>query len=296
MSALTVLYRGPLSSCNYGCEYCPFAKRKETDAEHEVDAYALDRFVRWSLARTDPLKVFFTPWGEALTQVRYHEAMTRLSHAAHVERVAVQTNLSARLDWVKECRRDKLGIWATFHPAWTKRDRFLKQCSTLLGLGVRFSVGVVGFPEHADAVAALRAALPGEIYVWVNAVKKHPYAADEIEFFSSIDPHFRTNLIAHPSLGRSCRGGESVVSVDGEGTARRCHFIPTPIGNIYEPGFEAALRPRGCSNDSCGCHIGYVHLDYLELEKVYGSGLLERVPLHLPRASHVVTPAILRPP
>ena len=27
---LSILYRGPLSSCNYGCEYCPFAKHRET--------------------------------------------------------------------------------------------------------------------------------------------------------------------------------------------------------------------------------------------------------------------------
>ena len=25
-----ILYRGPLSSCNYGCEYCPFAKHAES--------------------------------------------------------------------------------------------------------------------------------------------------------------------------------------------------------------------------------------------------------------------------
>ena len=27
---LSILYRGPLASCNYGCEYCPFAKRKDS--------------------------------------------------------------------------------------------------------------------------------------------------------------------------------------------------------------------------------------------------------------------------
>jgi hypothetical protein len=38
---LTVLYRGPLSSCNYGCEYCPFAKRHETKEQHAHDGDAL---------------------------------------------------------------------------------------------------------------------------------------------------------------------------------------------------------------------------------------------------------------
>jgi hypothetical protein len=59
---------------------------------------------------------------------------------------------------------------------------------------------------------------------------------------------------------------------------RRCHFIRERIGNIYDDDWERALQPRDCTNDTCGCHIGYVHLDYLELDKVFGAGILERVP------------------
>ena len=65
----------------------------------------------------------------------------------------------------------------------------------------------------------------------------------------------------------------------GDGTARRCHFIKEPIGNIYDASFDACLRERPCTNDTCGCHIGYVHLDRLKLSDVFGSGVLERVPL-----------------
>lgn len=289
---LTILYRGPLSSCNYGCEYCPFAKRHETDAQHAVDAAALTRFGEWCLARAGaPLRVFFTPWGEALTQVRYHQLMTQLSHAPHVTRVAVQTNLSARLDWLEETDRSKLGLWATYHPEWTTLERFLAQCQRLLELQVRFSVGVVGFPAHRPAIEALRKALPPSVYVWINAVKKlaPTYGVEDLAFFESVDPLFRLNLTAHPSKGMACQAGESVISVDGEGTARRCHFIPTPIGNIYDAQFEAALTPRGCTNETCGCHIGYVHLDYLELRKVFGAGLLERIPTDL-SASRISVP------
>jgi len=281
MRPLTILYRGPLSSCNYGCEYCPFAKRHETPAEHAVDAAALARFGAWCLERTAaPLKVFFTPWGEALTQPRYQALVTQLSHAPHVTRVAAQTNLSARLDWVEETDRTKLGLWATYHPDWTPLDRFVKQCERLLELGVRFSVGVVGFPAHRPHIEAVRKALPSSTYVWINAVKKLApvYSADDLAFFESVDPLFRLNLTPHPSRGESCRAGESVISVDGDGVAKRCHFIATPIGNIYDEAFEEALQPRACTNATCGCHIGYVHLDYLELDKVFGAGLLERVP------------------
>ena len=38
---LSILYRGPLSSCNYGCEYCPFAKREESRAELEARGLAI---------------------------------------------------------------------------------------------------------------------------------------------------------------------------------------------------------------------------------------------------------------
>jgi len=34
---VSILYRGPLSSCNYGGAYCPFAKHTETDDEHAAD-------------------------------------------------------------------------------------------------------------------------------------------------------------------------------------------------------------------------------------------------------------------
>ena len=60
---------------------------------------------------------------------------------------------------------------------------------------------------------------------------------------------------------------------------RRCHFIAEPIGNVYEPAWRDALVPRPCSNVDCHCHIGYVHLDYLELDKVFAGGLLERIPV-----------------
>jgi sulfatase maturation enzyme AslB (radical SAM superfamily) len=59
---LSLLYRGPLSSCNYGCEYCPFAKHAETDAEHHQDAPALERFLGWVEAQHEKrISVFFTP-------------------------------------------------------------------------------------------------------------------------------------------------------------------------------------------------------------------------------------------
>jgi len=141
-------------------------------------------------------------------------------------------------------------------------------------------VGVVGMKEHADEIEAIRAELPAHVYVWINAYKRLPdyYSEDDLRRFTTVDPLFPINNQRHPSEGMACNAGETVISVDGDGTMRRCHFIKTAIGNIYEPGFEAALRPRLCSNETCGCHIGYIHMPHLHLHEVFGAGLLERIP------------------
>ena len=279
---LSILYRGPLSSCNYGCEYCPFAKRHETAPELAADRRALERFVAWVEARPpgDRIAVLFTPWGEGLTRRWYRDALVRLSNLPQVERAAIQTNLAVPLDWVEAADRAKLAFWATFHPTEVDRVAFVARCRELDRRGVRYSVGAVGLKEHRAEVAALRRELAPHVYLWVNAYKREPgyYSAADLAHFAAVDPLFPVNNRRHPSLGRSCRTGRSVVSVAGDGAIRRCHFVPEVIGNLYEPGFAAALVERPCPAATCGCHIGYVHLDDLRLGPVFGGGILERIP------------------
>src|SRR5581483_6712877 len=96
-----ILYRGPLSSCNYACGYCPFAKRAESPAELAHDRDCLERFVNWVAGRTaDRIGVLFTPWGEALVRRWYQDALARLTNLPYVRKAAVQTNLSCKLEWV----------------------------------------------------------------------------------------------------------------------------------------------------------------------------------------------------
>jgi MoaA/NifB/PqqE/SkfB family radical SAM enzyme len=278
---LSILYRGPLSSCNYGCVYCPFAKRRETTAELAADRHALERFTDWVAGRTqDQISVLFTPWGEALIRRWYRDALARFTRLPHVARAAIQTNLSCGLDWVEECDKERLALWATFHPSEVDRARFVAQCLELDRRGVRFSVGAVGLKKNLEEIAALRRELPEHVYVWVNAYKRQPdyYAEEDVRRWEAIDPLFPVNTQHHPSLGQSCRCGTSVISVDGDGTMRRCHFIRQPLGNIYEEGFEKALYHRPCTNATCGCHIGYVHMHSLKLYEVFGAGVLERIP------------------
>ena len=277
---LSILYRGPLASCDYDCPYCPFAKRRDDVAALRADRDCLARFVDWAAANPDGhrLSVLFTPWGEGLTRSWYREALVRLSHLSHVDRVAIQTNLSSRLSFVSLANREALALWATYHPGQVSRDRFLDQCRVLDRAGVRYSVGVVGLPAHLPAALSLRALLRPGVYLWVNAAEGHVYTAAEEAEWTAIDPHFGFSVRPHASLGHECRAGETVVSVDGQGTVRRCHFIAEPLGNLYDGSYVDALRPRPCVNAACDCHIGYVHLKRLPLYDVFAGGVLERIP------------------
>lgn len=280
MNRWNILYRGPLSSCNYACTYCPFAKTKNTRQELLHDAECLERFVDWVESRREPIGILLTPWGEALIHRHYQSAFQRLSHLTHVVRVSAQTNLSCRLDWMDTCCRKTVKLWTTYHPTQTRLDEFLAQCLRMEEMGFEYSVGVVGFKHEMDTIRTLRQRLPRTTYLWINAYKREKdyYTPDDLEQFSQIDPHFSWNTRYHASRGKACAAGLTSFSVDGKGDVRRCHFISDVLGNLYDGSFENCLKPRSCTNEACGCHIGYVYLEELSLNKLYGEGILERIP------------------
>ncbi|WP_327071791.1 STM4011 family radical SAM protein [Kitasatospora sp. NBC_01250] len=278
---LTILYRGPLASCDYDCPYCPFAKRRDTPEQLRADRAALARFAGWAAAagqQGDTLALLFTPWGEGLVRSWYRDTLARLSRLPHIRRVAIQTNLSCRTDWLAEADLDTLALWTTYHPGQVDHDRFLTKCRELTARGVRYSVGVVGEPEHLAAARRLRTELPGGVYLWINAAEGRTYTDAEAGQWTELDPLFGYSREPHASAGLPCRTGASVVSVDGDGTVRRCHFVREELGNLYDGSYRTALRPRPCPLAVCDCHIGYVHLESLPLYDVFAGGVLERIP------------------
>lgn len=281
----TVLYRGPLASCNYDCPYCPFAKRRDSPETLRADRAALERFVDWATRNPEQharLSILITPWGEALTRRWYRDALVALSHLPHIETVAVQTNLSYRTGWLAAADPSGIALWCTYHSGEVTRERFLARCTELDVLGIRHSVGVVGLADRWDEAQALRAALPDSTYLWVNAEEGRVYAPAEEAAWTGLDPLFGFSVRPHHTLGRPCRTGETVVSVDGDGQVRRCHFVDEVLGNLYDGSYAVALRPRGCPNTLCDCHIGYVHLPELPLYDIFAGGVVERIPARLP--------------
>jgi MoaA/NifB/PqqE/SkfB family radical SAM enzyme len=278
---LSILYRGPLSSCNYDCHYCPFAKRQESASELRADRAALERFIAWASAVEDfELSFLFTPWGEALPHSWYQQALIALSRLPHVRRAAIQTNLTCRLEWLDRADVAKLALWCTYHPSQIARADFVARCRELDARGVPYTVGVVGLRESLDEIDSLRDELAPEVYLWINAYKEVPdyYREDDVRRLERIDPAFRYNLQRHASFGLPCDAGERAISVDGAGNIRRCHFVGEILGNLYAPHWRQSLQPRCCPNATCGCYIGYVNLPHLDHDRLFGPGKLERLP------------------
>lgn len=278
---LSLLYRGVLSSCNYDCGYCPFAKTRDSRATLQRDAADLARFVDWVSRREHAVSILFTPWGEGLVRRHYREAMTRLSHLPQVRRVAIQTNLCIGTRWLDHVDPRSFALWCTWHPSEVSLAVFVGRCRELHRRGIRFSVGMVAMRALFGDIERLRAALPEDVPLWLNAYDMRPpdyYDDADVARLSRIDPHFRWSLSPPPSLGAPCATGTRVLSVNGDGDVRRCHFVAEPLGNLYDGSFEARLGPRPCPNRTCDCFIGYVHREDLPFATDYAGGQLERVP------------------
>lgn len=282
---LSLQYRGHLSSCNYACSYCPFAKRTETPTQQKRDRDSLARFRDWLAGQTaHRWKLLFTPWGEALSRAWYRRTLAEMTHWPHLDTVAAQTNLSCGLAWIERCSPERLALWATYHPSQTPREKFLTKVMHLHSCGIQMSVGMVGVPEDLDEMRRVRAELPAEVYLWINPLmpRPRPYSAEEIAAFEGIDPLFSLTFRRQPSLGKACTSGETSFTVDGSGQMRRCHFVEQPIGNIYDADWLLALQPRTCPRRYCDCFLGKAQLQAEALAPHFGGSLLERIPASLP--------------
>lgn len=253
--ALGVVWRGPLISCNYACCYCPFAKRVATPRRLASDRAALARFAAWVESATFELDLLFTPYGEALIWPWYRDTLPRLATLPHVRRVSVQTNGSSRAPM------PGVHQWISWHPTEVDLQSFAASVRQRHDAGEPITVGAVAVPDHLEKIEALRRELPPEVPMWLNAERPGVrYDAVATERWSQIDPFFPREVRPHRSRGRSCATGEEVLSVEGDGTIRRCRFVPEILGNLYTDDLRAVLGPRPCPRARCDCYVGYSNL------------------------------------
>lgn len=281
----TLIYRGPLDTCNYNCIYCPFTKNKPHEETLKLDLQSLERFVNWIENKKENIfSILFTPWGEALTYPWYKDAIHHLSKLSNIKKVVIQTNLSAQLEWLVDVVKSKVALWCTYHPLNVEQGDFLSKTEELYSIGIRHSIGIVGLKEFIGDAEKIRERLNKETYFWVNAYKRESnyYSKTDLTRLLKIDPYFYINYQSHESIGHSCQCGKSVFSINGNGDITRCHFVKDKLGNIYTSNIEDTVKCDLCPNNKCQCYIGYIHLDHLSLNKIYGNRKLERIPNEYP--------------
>jgi hypothetical protein len=279
-----ILWRGPLDSCNYACNYCPFAKREPDAKTLRRDREALARFVEWvQRTKTWCMRILITPYGEALIWPWYREALAELSHSTNVHQISIQTNGSAPVDFLDRAEPSRLSLWVSYHPSQVSLARFVARVELLHARGTALSVGMVVTPDRSEEAEALRAQLPATVPMWLNAQRPGPrWRDDEVDRLRRIDPAFHLEASRNASRGLSCRSGEDVISVDGAGVVRRCHFVDRPLGNLYTDELASLLKKEVCPRATCDCWLGYAQLDHLGVREAHGEArFLARMALPL---------------
>ncbi len=265
MDKRMVLYRGSLKSCNYHCSYCPFSKHRSSEKELYKDREQWERFCDSIHKRAQILKIgalMVTPYGEALLHPWYWKGLGSLSGMEAIEAVGAQTNLSFPLErslkFYEEVggKREKLRLWATFHPEMIQVEKFAKACENVRNAGVLISAGAVGVPENLTVIQTLKKCLPERVYLWINKMDglKRPYTQTEIQAFQAIDPFFGQELKRVKADNSQCYDR---IFVEGDGKVRGCNISSVWKDDWYEEREELFKEPPTCTRKFCSCYLAY---------------------------------------
>lgn len=285
LSIRRIYYRGKLNSCNYTCSYCPFGKKSHPASTTMQDKQAWSRFIaaieQWA---GEALQLFVIPYGEALIHRYYREGIIRLASLPHVTGISCQTNLSFSADeWLDELRttpalRDKIKIWASFHPEMTSVENFVRQLHTLYHAGIQVCAGAVGNPMAKSVLSDLRNALLPDIYLFINAMQglKSPLSVEDIRFFTQLDNLFEYDLKNASAQWNICLGGRSSCFIDWKGDIFACPRSRVKIGNLYQSRKLDISLP--CQRKVCDCYIAFNNLTNHPLHRIMGEGAFWRIP------------------
>lgn len=303
MAKQMILYRGSLKSCNYSCSYCPFSKHKSLDRELIRDRDQWLKFCRslekniygglpdLCFAQQNALTalpqtgaVMVAPYGEALLHPWYWKGLGLLSGLEGMEAVGAQTNLSFHikdsLNLYSDAggRRERLRLWATFHPEMVSVSHFVNQCRELLKEGIQLCAGAVGVPENLDLLRRLRDALPADVYLWINRMDglKRSYTEKERASFQAIDPWFSNELTCKKSDRKQC---QNRLFIEASGSLRLCNISRASKLNWYEAaGVNGFTDSLACGRSVCSCYLAYGGRRDYEHGFAFGRYPLFRIP------------------
>lgn len=269
-----IYFRSFLSSCNYSCSYCVFAKSSLNDVKKDINC--LDKFCNFiqSTEFLNKVSVFLTPYGEGLIHNHYIEGIARIALSPKTLYVSCQTNLSFNEDNFLEVLKaynvdfDKVKLWSSFHPEMVSADEFAAKVQKLKK-SIDLSVGIVAIPGSIEEVSSLRKALPEDVYMWINAKanEKTRYKKCEIDSLIKIDPLFNNELKKYRIQNDSCNCGTSSIFVNDRGDVYPCHINKEQLFNIYQKGYSKEFK---CNRNVCDCYVSYSNRKNSVLYKYFG--------------------------
>lgn len=175
-----------------------------------------------------------------------------------------------------ERKREKLCIWATFHPEMTTVDEFAARCHKLVQNGINVCAGAVGVPENMRLVRNLRETLSSSVYLWVNKMDglNRRYTQEEIASFTEVDPFFGYELHNPPADASMCTDR---CFVEADGRIHTCNISRAKAVNWYDGSEEAIFEPV-CSRKRCSCYLAYGGRTDFALRDVFDGYPVFRVP------------------
>ncbi|WFD11816.1 STM4011 family radical SAM protein [Tepidibacter hydrothermalis] len=280
----TIFYRNYMKYCNYKCGYCPFSKYSLDEIKIHRDKRYFQKFIDYIENSNDEFNIFIAPRGELLNFDYYKYGIEKLSKLKNIGEIVVQTNLSSDLNWINNVNKEKLILWTTYHPSEVSLDKFYCKVNKLSKLGIRFTVGAVGIKENLSILADLKEKIDKisgyKPYIWINAYKDETnyYSKEDVEFIKKIDPLFEFNLKNYKCKNSLCKTGENVFWVQGNGTIHRCYKNKVKLGNLYKDKLEDIKKEQVCQSNICTCYIGYTNIKNLNLDDIYKTSILGRIP------------------
>ena len=171
------------------------------------------------------------------------------------QEVQGQESSRSRAGEQKNRNRQKLCIWATFHPEMTDVDVFVDQCHKLTACGVNLCAGAVGVPRNIPLIVKLREKLSPDIYLWINKMDGlgRNYTEEEKRAFSETDPFFGQELNNPAADAAMCR---ERCFVEADGTIHACNISKAKTVNWYE-GSEEEIFQSLCGKKRCSCYLAY---------------------------------------